>query len=477
MDEIPDLEQLSIAEKDALIRELWPLRGLVRDLLAQVTTLTAKVTELEARLALNSRNSSKPPSTDGLNKPKPKSLRKPGERPTGGQKGHKGSTLAKVGEPDITVQHAPPPFCDACLCPLPEGDVVETRQVFDLPKLRFEVTEHQVMAVSCRCGKICRGEFPAGILAPVQYGPAALAAVVHLTHHHMMPVQRTAALMEDFFGLSMSEATVLAASEEARSLLQPSVDAIGQAIQAAAVAHADETGMRVAGKLHWMHILATTMLTWMACHEKRGRQAFDALAILPGFLGTLIHDGWKPYRELPCQHGLCNAHHLRELTYVFEELKEAWAGRMIELLVAACHEVHQVGAPLPAVRVADFRSRYVEILAEGEALNPPVQKSGKRGRTRQSKPTNLLLRLRTYSDDVWRFATDHHVPFTNNLAEQAVRMPKVKQKISGGFRTRNGADTFCTIRSYLATLHKQGDNLFQALTLTFKGQTPQPRFA
>jgi transposase len=477
MDELPDLERLSITEKDALIRELWPLRGLVRDLMAQVSTLTAKVAELEARLALNSRNSSKPPSSDGLNKPKPKSLRKLGERPPGGQKGHKGSTLAKVAEPDMTVRHPPPPLCDACQRPLPEGVVVETRQVFDLPKLSFEVTEHQVMAASCRCGKICRGEFPAGILAPVQYGPAALAAVVHLTHHHMMPVQRTAALMEDFFGLSMAEATVLAASEEARRLLQPSVDAIGQAIQAADVAHADETGMRVAGKLHWMHILATTKLTWVACHEKRGRQAFDDLAILPGFLGTLIHDGWKPYRELLCQHGLCNAHHLRELTYVFEELKEAWAGQMIELLVAACHEVNDAGGRLPAARLADFLTRYVEILAAGEALNPPVQKSAKRGRTRQSKSTNLLRRLRIYSDDVWRFATDHQVPFTNNIAEQAVRMPKVKQKISGGFRTRNGADTFCTIRSFLATLHKQGANLFHALTLTFNGETPQLRFA
>ncbi len=225
--------------------------------------------------------------------------------------------------------------------------------------------------------------------------------------------------MEDLFGLSMSESTVMAASAEARSLLQPSVGAIGKAIQFAEVARADETGMRtprvfpaghVAGKLHWMHVLATTMLTRVACHEKRRRQAFDALTILPGFPGTLIHDGWKPYRELLCQHGLCNAHHLRELTYapkevllgdVFEELKQPWAGRMIELLVAACHEVNEAGCPLAAARIADFRSRYADILAEGEALNPFVQKSGKRGRTRQSKPANLLLRLRAYADDVW----------------------------------------------------------------------------
>jgi transposase len=476
MDELPDLEKLSVAEKDQLIRELWPLRALVRDLVLQVEALQLKVTELEARLATNSRNSSKPPSSDGLNKPKPKSLRKGGERPTGGQKGHRGHGLGKVAEPDRIVMHRPPSHCADCQRPLSEASVIETRQVFDLPPLRFEVTEHQVLATRCACGRMCRGEFPPGISSPVQYGPAAMAAAVHLTHHHMMPVQRTAALMGDFFGLPMAEATVLAASEEARSRLQPTVDSIGQAIRVADVAHADETGLRVAGSLHWMHILATTMLTWVGCHAKRGREAFDAFAILPNFRGTLIHDGWKPYRELPCQHGLCNAHHLRELTYVLEELGQAWAGRMIDLLLAARREVSECGGPLPAQHIAGFRARYAEILAEGEALNPLAPKSGNRGRTRQSKAANLLLRLRNYADDVWRFSTDHNVPFTNNLAEQAVRMPKVKQKVSGCFRTRNGADTFCTLRSYLATMHKQGANLFQALTLTFHDQPPQPRF-
>ena len=481
MDELPELSRLSIGEKDQLIRDLWLLvRSLgvqVTTLETQVTTLQAKVKELEGRLAQNSRNSSKPPSSDGLAKPQPKSLRKGGERPSGGQEGHGGHTLKKVAVADHIETHLPPSHCADCGAVLAEPTVVESRQVFDLPRLGFEVTEHQVLASRCACGRISRGTFPADVVAPVQYGPAALAAVVHLTHQHMMPVQRTAALMGDFFGLPMAQGTVLAASEEAAVRLAPTVAWMGEAIQTAEVAHADETGMRVAGKLHWMHALVTTMLTWLGCHEKRGKLAFDALGILPGFLGTLIHDGWKPYRDLRCKHGLCNAHHLRELTYLFEELHQAWAGRLIELLVAACHEVSQAGGSLPVERVALLRARYAEILDEGEALNPPVQKSGKRGRTRQSKATNLLWRLRTYAEDVWRFASDPNVPFSNNLAEQAVRMPKVKQKISGGFRTRNGADTFCTIRSYLATLHKQGHNLFHALTLTFQGQPPQPRLA
>jgi transposase len=476
MDDFPDLENLSVGEKDQLIRDLWPLRALVRDLSAQVRALQLKVTELEARLAINSRNSSKPPSSDGLVKAKPKSLRKRGGRPTGGQKGHKGHTLKQVAEPDRIVTHSPPSHCEACHRPLPEASVVESRQVFDLPPLRFEVTEHRVLASRCACGKICRGDFPAGIASRVQYGPAAMAAAVHLTHHHMMPVQRTAALMGDFFGLPMAEATVLAACEEARGRLQATVDSIGAALLLAEVVHADETGLRVAGSLHWMHVLATATLTWVGRHAKRGREAFDAFALLPHFAGTLIHDGWKPYRELLCKHGRCNAHHLRELTDVFEELGQAWAGRMITLLADACQEANEGGGPLPAQRITYFRAQYAKILAEGETLNPLAPKSGKRGRTRQSKATHLLLRLRNYADDVWRFATDHNVPFTNNIAEQAVRMPKVKQKISGCFRTRNGADTFCTLHSYLATLHKQGANLFHALIMTFQGNPPQPRF-
>jgi transposase len=343
--------------------------------------------------------------------------------------------------------------------------------------LRHEVTEHQVVEIRCTCGKVCRGEFPEGVSAPVQYGPRIKAAVVHLTNHHMMPITRTGALMGDFFGLPMSDATVLSANEEAKTRLADTVAAIGDACQAAPVAHADETGMRVAGKLHWMHFLATATLTWVGCHPNRGKKAFEAFGILTGFLGTLVHDGWKPYRELLCKHGLCNAHHLRELTYLFEEMSQAWAKRLIDLLVEVCHEVTAAGGPLRPERIAHIRALYDEILREGEAANPRAPPSGRRGSTKQSKATNLLARLRNHADDVWRFMTDHGVPFTNNLAEQAVRMPKVKQKIAGCFRTQNGVDTFCVIRSYLATMHKQGENLFHSLTMAFMGHPPQPRFA
>jgi transposase len=465
MESLPDLNHLNAAEKDDLIRSLF----------ARVVELTAKVTELEGRLALNRRNSSKPPSSEGYGKPKPKSLRGAGKNSTGGQKGHTGHTLEKSEHPDHIVFHAPPASCEACGLALPQATVVETRQVFDLPPMRYEVTEHQVLETRCACGKWHRGEFPEGVKAPVQYGPRVKAAVVHLSQPHMLPAQRTADVMGDLCDLPLSDATVLAAVSEASERLEATVAVIAQAVVATPIVHADETGMRVAGKLHWLQVLATGLLTWMGIHPNRGKQAFDAFGLLTAFVGTLIHDGWKPYRDLACTHALCNAHHLRELTYLFEEREQAWANRLIEMLVAACHEVTAGGGVLTTDRIAYFRSLYWEIIAEGEAANPRAPPSGKRGRTRQSKAANLLQRLRTYADDVLRFMTDHGVPFTNNLAEQAVRMPKVKQKVSGCFRTLMGAQSFCTIRSYLDTLRKQATNPFLALIQTFQGNVPQPR--
>jgi transposase len=240
---LPDLDRLSVAGKDELIRTLFAqvqfLTGQVTQLSVQVTSLSAKVVELEGRLALNSRNSSKPPSTDGLNKPKPKSLRQAGQKPTGGQQGHDGHTLKQVAQPNHIETHRPPASCDACHRPLDGGTVVEKRQVFDIPPLRYEVTEHQLMEVHCACGKVCRGVFPEAVSAHVQYGPHIKAVAVHLTHHHMMPLARTGSLIGDLFGLPISDAAVLAASEEAKDLLSPTVEAIADALKIAPVAHAD----------------------------------------------------------------------------------------------------------------------------------------------------------------------------------------------------------------------------------------------
>uniref|UniRef100_UPI00374CC190 IS66 family transposase n=1 Tax=Rhodoferax sp. TaxID=50421 RepID=UPI00374CC190 len=269
-------------------------------------------------------------------------------------------------------------------------------------------------------------------------------------------------------------------------ILQPTVNAIGQGAIKADVLHADESGLRVANKLHWLHVLATDTLTWMGCHPKRGGEAFESLALLRQFKGVLVHDGWMPYKALQCQHALCNAHHLRELTYLREEQNQAWAGDMIELLTHANHidNLNCAAGHSPKYsskkyqgEVRDLRELYEAILAQAQMDNPALPSTGKRGRPKQSKATNLIGRLRDYKDDVWRFMTQPNVPFTNNLAEQTVRMPKVKQKVSGCFRTLPGAQAYCAIRSYCATMHKQGVNVFAALVAAFNGAPPQPRFA
>ncbi|MDZ7938097.1 MAG: IS66 family transposase [Rhodoferax sp.] len=470
------LSQLSHAEKDALI--------LLQQ--GQIAALQEAVAQLQARLNMNSRNSSKPPSSDGLNKPAPKSLRVAGQRPSGGQKGHPGSTLRQASQPDTVVVHDVPDQCQACQRKLRFGFVAETRQVWDLPVLKREVTEHRAMQAICTCGQVHTGQFPDGVSAAVQYGPRAQAAMVHLNQNHAVSLQRTAALMGDFFDLPASQATVLKANEVAAQILQPTVQEIAKACVASPVLHADETGLQVGKKLHWLHVLATDTLTWMGCHPKRGGQAFESFALLERFQGVLVHDGWMPYKALSCEHALCNAHHLRELTYLFEEQNQEWAADMLELLRYANHQdnVSCANGKVPRYetrkyqsQVRELRDLYEAILAAGEAQNPAAASTGKRGRPKQSKATNLLGRLRQYSDEVWRFMLQPDVPFTNNVAEQAVRSPKVKQKVSGCFRTLQGAQTYSVIRSYAATMHKQGANIFESLAAAFNGNTPKPRFA
>jgi len=472
MESLPDLNGLTHSQKDEIIHVLWDM---VTALRKEVAELKVEVARLKGQLAKNSRNSSMPSSAEGLKKTK--SMRKNGKRSPGGQPGHPGTTLKKVAHPDEVVDHPILPICDTCGALL-IGPVTETRQVFDLPMVRMAVTEHQIHQVRCACGKIHRSVFPDDIGAPVQYGPGVKALAVYLTQHHMLPVARTAELLGDLYGVPISAATIMTMISEANTLLGPTVNDIAEAITHADVVGADESGFRVAGKLNWLHTAVTEALTWMGVHAKRGKLAFEAFDILYRFTGTLVHDGWASYRELACQHGLCNAHHLRELTFVHEECHQPWAGCMIELLVAAHHEtIAAQEHKLTKTRIRAIRSAYESVLAEGELANPAASPSGKRGRTAQSVPFNLLRRLRDHADDVLRFTIDPDVPFSNNLAEQAIRMPKVKHKIAGCFRTSHGAQAFCTVRSYLATLQKQHFDLFSSLLQAFNGNVPQPRFS
>lgn len=486
---LPDLSQLSHAQKDELIRMLWPLQQQVQDLMAQMAVMQDRIKQLEGRLALNSKNSSKPPSSDGLTKPSPKSLRPSGNKPNGGQKGHSGNTLRQSAHVDETVLHRADIRCAACQQEMTEHAVVETRQVFELPALGMQVVAHQQMRSSCTCGAVHVGTWPAGVNAAAQYGASVKAMAVHLNQYHLVPLARTAALMQDLYGAHLSQASIQSFAQEAAAALHPTVQAIAQAVQASSVVHADETGIRITGKLHWLHCAVTATLTWLAPHAKRGTSAFEALGLLQGVKGVLVHDGLISYKGLDCTHSLCNAHHIRELVYVHEQEREkiwdCWAQEMIALLLQALGEVDLAGGPLTQARQAWFEGQWSELLQRGEKFNPQTQRTGtsqdvglgSRGQLKQSKAANLLKRLRDYRQDVWRFMREDGVPFTNNLAEQALRMAKVKQKISGCFRTAHGADTFFSIRSYLATMHKQKANLFDCLVSVFNRRTIQPCFA
>lgn len=474
MNSLPDLNQLTSAEKDELICALHE----------QVQHLSAQLKELEGRLALNSSNSSKPPSTDGLAKkntlpPTTTSLRGKSKKKSGGQPGHVGTTLEAVATPDQIEKHQPDEVC-SCGLTLPVGQKVESRQVFDIPPIKPIVTEHQAFESVCSCGKVHRGQFPVDVKAHVQYGPNVKATTVYFTHHEMLPVARTGELMGSLFGLPLSEATVLAMQQEAVGHLTPVVSDIKTVLQRADVLYADETGMRAAGKLKWLHVAVTEALVWMGAHEKRGKEAFDAFGILGHKPGrVLVHDGLKAYRLFDdALHALCNQHHLRELQYVAEVMKQDWASDMMTLLRTACHEVNESPTQtLPTERLEYLLLLYDFLLQAGEAENPKAEKAlGKRGKAKQNKAFNLLARLSEYRQDVWRFATDPKVPFTNNIAEQAVRMSKVKQKISGGFRTMAGLENFCVIRSYIATLKKQGIDTYNAFIQTFRGEPVIPAF-
>lgn len=455
-----NLTQLSHADKDRLIDALF-----------------ARLDAVEAKLGMNSENSSKPPSSDGLaKKPKTSSLRGKSDKTVGGQPGHKGSTLKRVAEPTGTKDHLPPSHCNRCHSTLaPEqAQVLECRQVFDVPALSFEVIEHRVYTVVCACGQRHDSTFPTAVSEVAQYGPNVRALGVHLTQGQMLPYARAAELIREMTGLSVSPATLHAWVGEASVVLQGTADLIALQLHHAPVLCADESGLRVDGKLHWMHVAATADLTWYGMHAKRGLEAIVAHGILPKRLGVLVHDCWAPYWKLDDGlHALCNAHLLRELVYAQEVTGQDWPAAMAELLLNAQRlsaAARQQGRPFDADAIAAFHTVYNGIVHEGEQLNPPKLKpDGKRGRCKQSDAHNLLRRFRLHADAILRFIADSAVPFSNNIAERAVRMPKVKQKISGCFRTIAGADNFCTIRSCLDTLRKQGHSMLEVLRRAFAG--------
>ena len=463
-----------LLEMDARIHAL---EQQVRDLTVRLDASEQRVKHLEDQLAKNSRNSSKPPSSDGFEKPAPKSLREKSARPSGGQPGHAGKTLAMIEKPDRTERHRVE-RCECCdrslaACP-PDG--IEKRQVHDLPPLRLIVTEHQAEIKRCSCGHLNKAAFPEGVNAPVQYGSGVKAAAVYLKNYQFLPYERSCELLGDFFGCPMSEGTLANLIGECHERLEAPVQQIKAQIAQAPVAQFDESGSRVEKKLWWLHAASTANATYYDIHPKRGTAALEAIGILPDFLGRAIHDFWKPYFGYECAHGLCNAHHLRELIFVHEQHQQAWADAMIDCLLdikAAVAQSRPTTDHLTKARIRDFEARYQRILDDGHAANPlsasPAHAGKKRGRRKKTKPRNLLERLDEHRQEALAFMYDFGVPFDNNLAERDIRMMKVQQKISGMFRSEAGAHAFCRIRSYISTARKNALGALEAIARVFTG--------
>jgi transposase len=373
--------------------------------------------------------------------------------------------------------------CGRCRSQIPVEVAPERRQVVELV-IRSEVTEYRTVAGVCACGRMHRSEFPEHVSAPLQYGPGVSAFAVYMTQYQLLPFERTATMLDELAGIAISPGTLYNAIETAAERLETPVAAIREALVDAPIAHADETGMRVGKALHWLHALSNATLTAYFAHAKRGAEALEAFGLLARFRGVLVHDHWQAYIRFDCLHAFCNAHHLRELIAIAETIpsQQPWAEDMIALLCEAnvlTIEARAAGyAALPGPVVLDIQTRYDAILDVAKARNPAREPPpGTRKRVRQSPAYNLVKRLSEKREAVLRFVTDLRVPFDNNLAERDVRMPKLKQKVSGCFRSDRGVAHFAIIRSYLSTLRKQSADIFKSLVLTFQGSPPMPRLA
>jgi len=455
-------QQLEMLDKESLINI--------------VLALADRIQKLEDQLAKTSRNSGKPPSSDGLKKPKTRSLRKKGERKSGGQQGHEGHTLQMVAEPTHIIPHKLRQ-CSDCGISLENVPVsgIEKRQVFDVPPVQVEVFEHQVEIKQCPCcRKEVKASFPADVTQPVQYGNRLRAQISYLNNYQLLPWQRTCDLIEDFYQHRPAQGLIPSSNQQLGQRIDPSLAEIWRQLQQANPVNFDESGVRVVGKLHWLHVASTPKLTYYGVDPKRGKEGMDEVGILPEFKGRAIHDHWKSYFSYhQCQHALCNVHHLRELNFMVEQYGQSWAEEMAQLLLDIKTEVEQLPADQLALstnHLEAYSQQYDKLIDRGLAANPqPSQPAGKRGRKKQTPPKNLLDRLQKYKPETLAFMYDRQVPFDNNLAERDVRMVKVKQKVSGSFRTLPGAETFCAIRSYISTVRKQGHNVIHEIYNAFNG--------
>ena len=439
--------------------------------------LRERIAELERRWGIDSQTSSKPPSSDGLKKKnahRTRSLRPKSQRPTGGQKGHQGQTLKQVSEPDKIINHGATDCCCCCGCDVSNEQVLSVfkRQVFDIPEPRIEVTEHQVEVKQCpQCQQKIQGAFPPEVKAPVQYGVRIKAVSAYLQHQHFIPEDRLSEALEDLYGCRMSPGTIANTSKSLAQKLSGVVEQLAALVKAAPVKYLDETGFRISGKTQWLHVVSTETATWYRPAAKR-----KDLEPLEGMIGRVIHDHWKSYFKLEgVSHGLCNAHHLRELKALEEIEQESWAKSMKKLLNLANKYRHRYPETIPKPILIRLNELYESILHRGLSFHesqPPLTRKSNRGRVKRRVGHNLLLRLKDYASDVLRFLIEPDVPFTNNQAERDLRMMKCKQKISGCFRAFDHALDFANIRSVLSTARKQNLNLLDVLIQALSDQLP-----
>jgi transposase len=447
---------------------------LVCDLIFKLLT---RIEQLEQRLAKDSHNSSKPPSRDALKRPnKTRSLREKSNKKSGGQTGHNGSHLKMVTTPDHIITH---PLDGACACGRSLAPIVPSsynkRQVFDLPPLKIEVTEHRAEVKQCVCGKKHVADFPDGVNSPTQYGPLIKSYIIYLMVYQHLPYERTVELIDDMFHHTLSQGTLYNMYQACYDGLEQTDRMIKEQLINSKVAHFDETGSAVNKQNHWIHTASTTDFTYYACHEKRGAQAITAIGILPEYKGTAVHDFWNSYFIYECKHALCNEHHLRNLTYIHEQYQQSWAQDLIKLLLdikktVAEHKPHH--DCLSQQMLQQFETRYQQIVNSGYDANPPPDEQSskpKRGRKKRSEPLKLLDRFHDYRNEILAFMYDFHIPFDNNLAERDLRMMKLHLKISGQFRAPLAAAMFCRIRSYISSVKKHNINVLDSLIDLFNG--------